>query len=556
MTSLGRYQLVRPLGRGGMAEVFLACRRVAGIEKWLVVKRLRPERASDPRFLQSFQREARLSLGLSHRNIVPVFDFGRIGDDVFLAMERVDGPDLAATLDRVARPLAPLIAAYIAAECCAALEYAHQRRGGDGVLLGVVHRDVTPANILLSWSGEVKLSDFGIAALAGDRGGASGTAAYMAPEQARGEAVDATADLYALGLVLLEMLHGERARPGAGRDELLEVARRGDPVQPRAAVPAELAAIIRRACDPDASARFPDASSMHAALDRYLVAARATATGPAPDRQLASVLHGAWGEPAREPAGGPDQAVVGDLVSMLEDAPGQATMRSGLATRPPGEAELAPSPPPVVDAADEAEAGRRSVVPAPSQRLEVAPRPGRIPSAWRWGVAASVLAVGAWMAWSQVRSPGRPAAPVSTADQVVPGLAPAPVPVQAAAAAGRAAIPAAADPGATRPEPAAGPDEAEPAAPAPRGAARRPPRSTSAEALAARRVSVGSVPWANFTVDGDAKVHQTPEVVVLPPGRHTLSFENPELGLRRRVEIDVPVDQDLRVLEHLGPEPR
>jgi hypothetical protein len=344
VTSLGRYQLVRPLGRGGMAEVFLACRRVAGIEKWLVVKRLRPERASDPRFLQSFQREARLSLGLSHRNIVPVFDFGRIGDDVFLAMERVDGPDLAATLDRVARPLAPLIAAYIAAECCAALEYAHQRRGGDGVLLGVVHRDVTPANILLSWSGEVKLSDFGIAALAGDRGGASGTAAYMAPEQARGEAVDATADLYALGLVLLEMLHGERARPGAGRDELLEVARRGDPVQPRAAVPAELAAIIRRACDPDASARFPDASSMHAALDRYLVAARATATGPAPDRQLASVLHGAWGEPAREPAGGPDQAVVGDLVSMLEDAPGQATMRSGLATRPPGEAELAPSP--------------------------------------------------------------------------------------------------------------------------------------------------------------------------------------------------------------------
>ena len=167
--SLGRYELLRPLARGGMAEVYLARRRAAGIEKWLVVKRMRPERSGDPRFLDLFVREARLSMSLVHQNIVPVFDFGRIDDQVFLAMERVEGKDLGSSLARAAdHRLQPLLAAFVAAECCQALDYAHQRKGPDGVALGIVHRDVTPRTVLLSWSGEVKLTDFGIAALAGD----------------------------------------------------------------------------------------------------------------------------------------------------------------------------------------------------------------------------------------------------------------------------------------------------------------------------------------------------------------------------------------------------
>src|SRR5882724_12633252 len=125
--ALGRYELLRPLARGGMAEVFLARRRAAGIEKWLVVKRMRPETSGDPRFLDLFVREARLSMSLVHQNIVPVFDFGRIDDQVFLAMERVEGKDLGSSLARAAaaHPLAPLVAAFIAAECCQALAYAH-----------------------------------------------------------------------------------------------------------------------------------------------------------------------------------------------------------------------------------------------------------------------------------------------------------------------------------------------------------------------------------------------------------------------------------------------
>src|SRR5690242_14790285 len=228
--ALGRYELLRPLARGGMGEVYLARRRAAGVEKWLVVKRMRPERAGDARFLDLFMREARLSMSLAHQNIVPVFDFGRIDDQVFLAMERVEGKDLGSSLARAGtgRALPPLLAAFVAAECCQALDYAHRRRGPDGAPLGIVHRDVTPRNVLLSWSGEVKLTDFGIAALAGEESTrVVGTPAYMAPEQARGEPLDPRADVYAIGLVLREALTGLRPRAGADREALVAAARTG-----------------------------------------------------------------------------------------------------------------------------------------------------------------------------------------------------------------------------------------------------------------------------------------------------------------------------------------
>src|SRR4051812_34727083 len=185
--TLGRYELLRPLARGGMGEVYLARRRAAGVEKWLVVKRMRPEKVGDARFLDLFKREARLSMSLTHQNIVPVFDFGRIDDQVFLAMERVEGKDLGSSLARAGREhrLPPVLAAFIAAECCQALDYAHRRRSPDGAPLGVVHRAVPPRNVLLSGWGGVKLTDWGTAAPAGDEPMKTiGTPAYMAPEQA------------------------------------------------------------------------------------------------------------------------------------------------------------------------------------------------------------------------------------------------------------------------------------------------------------------------------------------------------------------------------------
>ena len=383
--ALGRYELLRPLARGGMAEVYLARRRAAGIEKWLVVKRMRPERSGDPRFLDLFVREARLSMSLVHQNIVPVFDFGRIDDQVFLAMERVEGKDLGSSLARAAdHRLPPLLAAFVAAECCQALDYAHQRKGPDGVALGIVHRDVTPRNVLLSWSGEVKLTDFGIAALAGDATSRLlGTPQYMAPEQARSEPIDPRADIYAIGLVLREAITGVRPRPGADRDAMLDAARRGalmpwphrspepdaelalgsgdhgEPGQPRPPdPPPELIAIVERATAAAAADRYPDARSMLEALDAFIVAERAANRAESPARQLAAWLSGVW-DGARDDAESDAAVHAEHLVSFLDDGAvdvlGTGTMRSLAATAaedapppaaPPATAAPAPPPPP------------------------------------------------------------------------------------------------------------------------------------------------------------------------------------------------------------------
>jgi serine/threonine protein kinase len=289
-----------------MAELYLARRRAGGIEKWLVVKRMRPEIASDPRLLDLFVREARLSMTLVHQNIVPVFDFGRVDDQVYFAMERVEGYDLGLSLARAERQrVPPLIGAFIAAECCQALDYVHRRRGPDGAPLGIVHRDVTPRNVLLSWSGEVKLSDFGIAARAGDTGSRLlGTPHYMAPEQARKEPIDARADLYALGLVLREAVTGVCPRPGGDRQALLGAARRAElSGWDRAALPPALVAIIERATAALPCDRYPDAEAMLADLDGFIVGYRAAHRAPSPARQLAAWLARVW-DGARDDRGG------------------------------------------------------------------------------------------------------------------------------------------------------------------------------------------------------------------------------------------------------------
>jgi len=412
--ALGRYELLRPLARGGMAEVFLARRRAAGIEKWLVVKRMRPERSGDPRFLDLFVREARLSMSLAHQNIVPVFDFGRIDDQVFLAMERVEGKDLGSSLARApGHHLPPLLAAFIAAECCQALDYAHQRKGPDGVALGIVHRDVTPRNVLLSWSGEVKLTDFGIAALAGDATSRLlGTPQYMAPEQARSEAIDPRADIYAIGLVLREAITGVRPRPGGDRDAILDAARRGDlvpwPHAPAAPPDAELAlgsgdhgepepagdasegeppaalvAIIDRATAMAPADRYPDARSMLEALDAFIVADRAARKAESPARQLAAWLAAVW-EDARDDAESDAAIQAEHLVSFLDDGAidviGTGTVRSMAATaadeaagdaHPPGGGVIPPTLP-------TPPSGKPTIVVAPDA---IAEKPAALPAA-------------------------------------------------------------------------------------------------------------------------------------------------------------------------------
>jgi tRNA A-37 threonylcarbamoyl transferase component Bud32 len=226
--SLERYDVVDRIAVGGMAEVFLAKAYGAhGFEKTLAIKRILPDLARDPEFEQRFIAEAKVAVKLSHTNIVQVLDFGRFAESLFIAMEYVDGLDLAALLRRYKDLGArvPIPAAFqIAIEIARGLDYAHQH--------GVVHRDISPSNILLSRAGEVKIADFGIAVAARPNrpGVASGTGPrkvmgkwrYMSPEQARGESLDTRSDLFSAASVMYELFTGEKLFPG---DEAEDIAK-------------------------------------------------------------------------------------------------------------------------------------------------------------------------------------------------------------------------------------------------------------------------------------------------------------------------------------------
>ena len=227
--TLGKYKLVQHLATGGMAEVYKAIYEVGdGIEKTCVVKRLLPHLSKNPEFVEMFRTEARVSAELSHGNLVQVFQFGQDGESHYLAMEYVRGQDLSAVLKRLRDRGAnmPLdIALHIAVEVARALHYAHTRRDQSGRAMGIIHRDVSPDNILLSYQGDVKVTDFGIAKLADSQktqaGFIKGKVSYIAPEQAVGLDLDRRADIFALGLVLHEMLTGEKVFTGANELEII-----------------------------------------------------------------------------------------------------------------------------------------------------------------------------------------------------------------------------------------------------------------------------------------------------------------------------------------------
>jgi len=199
----GRYVLGELLGRGGMGEVFAGYAYGShGFQKPVAIKRIVPELANDETFVERLIGEAKLLVGIQHSNIVSVLDLTREGDDLFLVMEFVDGPSLYQLMKaREDRRLSFGIASYIIQSAAAGLQFAHARKGG-----AIIHADISPANLLLSTSGEVRVADFGIAQREGRASGAEGKWAYMAPEQLRGEALTQRCDVFALGLVLYELL--------------------------------------------------------------------------------------------------------------------------------------------------------------------------------------------------------------------------------------------------------------------------------------------------------------------------------------------------------------
>jgi tetratricopeptide (TPR) repeat protein len=277
----GKYQLLELLAQGGMGEVWKArSHGVEGFEKVLVIKRVLPALSQVGRFVEMFIAEAKIAVTLTHANIVQVFDLGIAEGTYFLAMEYVPGGDLGAALrwaKKAERKFPQELAVYIVSELAKGLDYAHRRRDPELLPLGIVHRDVSPENVLLSWEGEVKLTDFGIAksreSVYAPRELPPGKFAYLAPEQARGEDIDVRADVYGLGAVLFELLAGEPPVAGDNPGQVFERAQRGEhtPLASVASdVPAELAQIVIRALSAKREDRFDNAGQLYEALIAFL----------------------------------------------------------------------------------------------------------------------------------------------------------------------------------------------------------------------------------------------------------------------------------------------
>lgn len=278
----GRYELVRRLAAGGMAEVYLAkASGEAGFEKLVAIKRVHRSCAPSDRPVASLIDEAKLSVELSHPNIVQTFDLARSEGVDFIVMEHVEGYDAQHVLDALRQRQEHFpgdLAAHVIAEVCRGLHFAHGHRDDNGDLAGIVHRDVSPQNILLSFAGEVKIADFGIAKTKARKsdpegGVIKGKYFYMSPEQAWAEPLDHRSDVFSAGVVLWELLTGQRLHRAPDVRSLLEAVRRADvppPSSVRSDVPPVLDAIVARATAIDRGDRFADAERMAAALDAHL----------------------------------------------------------------------------------------------------------------------------------------------------------------------------------------------------------------------------------------------------------------------------------------------
>jgi eukaryotic-like serine/threonine-protein kinase len=283
----GPYRLERRLAVGGMSEVFLAHPREGTLPaSRVVLKRLLPEIVEDEDVRRAFLLEAKLHAAARHPNVVEFFECGSYAGEPYIAMEYVAGLDLFRLLRRLEmdrRLTGPDVACFIASELCAALDFVHSLRNDRGHPLGVVHRDVSPSNILLSSRGQVKLSDFGIARLARPSGemasfALKGKHQYLAPEQVAGEAFDHRADIFALAVVLSEMLIGAQLFRGAGQLAVLLAIRdvRIEPLREIAhRLPRGLFQVLERALAKDPLARYATSAELAAALAPFVPGDRA-----------------------------------------------------------------------------------------------------------------------------------------------------------------------------------------------------------------------------------------------------------------------------------------
>jgi len=280
-----KYELLRRIAVGGMAEIFLARQRgLAGFEKILAVKRIRKKYTAEPSFVQMFLNEARIAARLSHPNVVQIFDLGKAEGCFFIAMEHVHGRNLSEVVQRAEenRVRFPLeYAVKIASQVCDGLHYAHTKRDADGTPLDIVHRDISPLNLLVSFDGVVKILDFGIARAERyyreERDGGKkvkGKLTYMAPETVEGQKEDNRTDVFALGMVFYELITGLKVRSQKSDRDLFRSILKGKIHPPsffRADLPEEVEEIALKALARDPTERYQHARDMQYDLDAFLV---------------------------------------------------------------------------------------------------------------------------------------------------------------------------------------------------------------------------------------------------------------------------------------------
>ncbi len=500
---VGRYVILGTLARGGMGEVLRArAFGAAGATKDVCIKRIRSTRLADRQAVARFIDEARLSLALTHANIVSTFDFGRAENDYYLAMEWIDGADLARLASAaVDRPLSPAVVAHVGAEVARALQHAHE---GTPQRPGIVHCDVKPSNVLVSRSGDVKLADFGVAVarLDGMRGG---TPRYMPPEQRAGAEVGPAVDLYALGVVLDELLDRATHRPPA------------------------LNALVNQLAQADPAAR-PTALDVVSTLERFVARARIDGE-PAPRDDLGA--RAALAAPVIDAT--PSMLVAES--SYLRDGESETETRLTATT------SSRSTPPPPAKTRSTLLIGAAIAVGvavmlayAPSRRAPD-PEPTRADSDERGEEAMSV----------QVSAP--PPRDESTASS------PGPRPSTSDETSARASFEPSA-PLAPATAPPVAPDAARRAPPRPRRTETEDGPPTAAEApvrveAAGAHLRINAIPWATVELDG-RPIGTTPLTrVEAGSGEHVLRFTNDVLGVERTEHVELAPNEHRDVIVDL-----
>ncbi|MFK7991065.1 MAG: protein kinase [Sandaracinaceae bacterium] len=576
--SLGRYEILHELGHGGMANVYLG--RVSGpaaFHKWVAIKQIHPHLAKEKHFVDMFLDEARIAASLSHPNVASVLDLGETGGEYYLAMEYLHGEHLGSLAFRGMREwgrVPPLLAAWIVSEAARGLHHAHEARDPEGRPLHLIHRDVSPQNIFITYDGQVKLTDFGVAKAANrlthtETGHTKGKVAYMAPEQALAGEVDRRLDVFALGTVLWEISVGRRLFKSQTKAQTLMRITSGKVSRPTkiwSDYPPKLEEIVMRALALEPSQRYPTAAAMADALTRF-VADRQDLAGNA---HLAQVMRGLFAERRVE-----RDRLLRDLIERPAD-------------------DVTPTEPSSiiegVDALPDAHSEQSAIV--PSHPRKAAPR-----RLWIGflvaGAMAAIVGAGAASLLSTPEVPEAPASPMPTQLRIestpsgarvrldgveLSGRTPltldavsagrhhlaldlagfSPVETEFDAQPGEttrlayvlntaaplsvpAPVPPAVIPAPAPPEPTSQDPPSPTTAPTELARTPRPPRPPTAGRAprAAGTVTILSLPWASVSIDGAARRATPLRDVSLSPGRHTLRYWVQGTGEPRTMTIDV-----------------